>query len=523
MSKKEKPAAQSVIHVPITKILPDPDNHRNTINEDADRELAASIKLKGIVQPITVRPCTTDKRFDYFVVCGHRRLRAAKIAKLDTVPAIVRNIDANEVLEIQLIENLQREEVTPLDEAKAFETLMAKETLDVLAAKINKSKKYISDRLNLLKLNVVAQTLLAKGKLPIGHALLVSKLQPDDQRTVLDKCFGIIDFEHPEENTDDEYEVAMCENTLDELRTDIEDLFANFNRANFDPADETLYAEAGACNACQFRTTNSQLLFADITSLDKCTNVGCFKKKTSLFLKRAELELKQEVGEKLVKGEIKLYGGSNITVKGQQVGYSDLPGKGLTPVLINKTDSWKPQALGKVVYVDMKKVDKAAEEKKATSAGKAVDRTQHEAEEFNTTHLPRIKKYIEHLQSEPGAREPVLLEVIVAERLRSADISLLMLCAIYLGVDDNLVKAEDVYMFEKDLRRTGWDKMSEYRVHLIGRLRDKCSPIMLAHILLLNEILDTWDDFASDHAVDLEADDHEITLEKVFGLSNFKP
>lgn len=157
--------------VPIEKVHPNPDQPRRTFGEEDLSDLAASISQKGILQPLIVRP---DPKIagDYQIVAGERRWRAAQRAGLHEVPVIHRELDDTEVLEIAIIENIQRADLNAVEEALGFRQLMEKfgHTQEQLATVLGKSRSHIANLMRLLKLPDSVQELLRKGALSAGHA-----------------------------------------------------------------------------------------------------------------------------------------------------------------------------------------------------------------------------------------------------------------------------------------------------------------------------------------------------------------
>ncbi|MFA8441665.1 ParB/RepB/Spo0J family partition protein [Yoonia sp.] len=157
--------------VPIEQVQPNPDQPRRTFAEDALQELASSIAEKGIIQPLIVRQSPADS--DIFeIVAGERRWRAAQIAKLHEIPVLLRDYDDTEVLEIAIIENIQRADLNPVDEAAGYKQLMDRfgHTQDKLSAALGKSRSHIANLLRLLNLPKEVQTYLVSGQLTAGHA-----------------------------------------------------------------------------------------------------------------------------------------------------------------------------------------------------------------------------------------------------------------------------------------------------------------------------------------------------------------
>lgn len=157
--------------VPIEHLERNPDQPRRVFTEDELTELAESIREKGVIQPILVRPAPgKDGRWQ--IVAGERRWRASQKAALTTVPVIVRDLDDHEVLEIALIENVQREDLNPVEEARAYATLMERfgRTQEVLARVVGKSRSHVANTTRLLALPTPVLDHLQAGRLSAGHA-----------------------------------------------------------------------------------------------------------------------------------------------------------------------------------------------------------------------------------------------------------------------------------------------------------------------------------------------------------------
>ena len=170
-----------ILQIDLKKIKPNPYQPRKIFDEEKISELAASISENGVFQPIIV------KQFDdkYIIVSGERRFRACQKLKLDTIPAIVRNYDESKVAEIALIENLQRENLTAMEEASAYQTIMRELGLTQaeLGKKIGKSRSYITNVVGLLSLPEEVANLVSEGKITSGHARPLSKLK-DEKRII---------------------------------------------------------------------------------------------------------------------------------------------------------------------------------------------------------------------------------------------------------------------------------------------------------------------------------------------------
>lgn len=179
-------AYDSVSHLPIALIDPNPLQPRTVFNQDRLKELADSIQANGIIQPLVVRP----HRNRYQLVAGERRWRAARIAGLEEVPAVVQNVSDERLLEITLVENIQREDLNPIEVAHAFDRLSRELDLnhDEIARRTGKDRSTITNTLRLLKLPADVQQLVAEHRLSVGHARAILSLPTEDlQRQVAEK------------------------------------------------------------------------------------------------------------------------------------------------------------------------------------------------------------------------------------------------------------------------------------------------------------------------------------------------
>lgn len=157
--------------IPIERIHPNPDQPRRTFVSESLEELAASIGEKGVIQPLILRN-HPDKIEHFQIVAGERRWRAAQMAQLHEVPAIVRDLGDTEMLEVAIIENIQRADLNPVDEAAGYRQLMDRHghTQENMAKALGKSRSHIANALRLLNLPPDVQSLLATGQISMGHA-----------------------------------------------------------------------------------------------------------------------------------------------------------------------------------------------------------------------------------------------------------------------------------------------------------------------------------------------------------------
>jgi ParB family chromosome partitioning protein len=175
------------VEISIDKIVENIDQPRKNFNKEDILELAKSIKLHGVLQPILVKKFENDK---YQIIAGERRWRASKIANLKFIPAIVKDTVDKQNVEISLIENIQREDLNPLEEANIYKTLIEEKgyTQENLAEKIGKSRSYIANLIRLLKLPDKFKKLIFEDKLSAGHArLLLNNENPDELVKIIQK------------------------------------------------------------------------------------------------------------------------------------------------------------------------------------------------------------------------------------------------------------------------------------------------------------------------------------------------
>jgi ParB family chromosome partitioning protein len=173
---------EGVQHVAIQRVRPCPFQPRKDFSEDSIRELADSIREKGIVQPLIVR----QKENDFELIAGERRWRAAQLVGLNELPVIVREADDRTVLELALIENLQRENLNAIEEALGYSQLIEQFQLkqEEAAAKVGKSRAVVANALRLLKLAPQLQTYVRNGQLSVGHAKVILGLNGHEQQNL---------------------------------------------------------------------------------------------------------------------------------------------------------------------------------------------------------------------------------------------------------------------------------------------------------------------------------------------------
>lgn len=172
----------------ITKVEPNREQPRKNFDEDALLELSESIKQFGVIQPLLVQ----DRKTYYEIIAGERRWRAAKMAGLKEVPVIIKNYSEQEIMEISLIENIQREDLNPIEEALAYKKLLTEFNLkqDEVAERVSKSRTAVTNSMRLLKLDEKVQRMLIDDMISTGHArALLAIDNPEEQYTIAQKIF----------------------------------------------------------------------------------------------------------------------------------------------------------------------------------------------------------------------------------------------------------------------------------------------------------------------------------------------
>lgn len=171
LAEPNSPAQKDRMMIPIEQITANPDQPRRTFEPAALQELAESLRSRGVLQPLIVRPHPADHGL-FQIVAGERRWRAAQMAQLHELPVIIRDLSDNDVLEIAIIENIQRADLNAIEEAASYRQLMDRfgHTQEKLAEALNKSRSYIANLLRLLNLPDQVQQFVKDGKLSAGHA-----------------------------------------------------------------------------------------------------------------------------------------------------------------------------------------------------------------------------------------------------------------------------------------------------------------------------------------------------------------
>jgi len=272
--------ASLVPSLPIDQIAPSATNREHKDKEYLDG-LAATIKSHGVIQPITVRPWPATRPQPagvlYEIVVGEGRWLASKLAGMDSIPAYWRDLDDKHALELQLIENVKRKDISELDEAKTYRRLIDDHghTADTIAAQIKKSRAYIYARMKLLDLCPAARKYLESGQLDASRALLVARIPVADLQAKAAKTIAEGHYKGDEPLT---YRKAS-----DMLQREYMLRLAD---APFSRADADLVPCAGRCHECPKRTGNQAELYDDVKNADICTDPGCYESKKAAHIEK---------------------------------------------------------------------------------------------------------------------------------------------------------------------------------------------------------------------------------------------
>jgi len=266
--------------VPLSQLNESRTNPRRIFEDAALKELAASIRAQGVLSPLLVRPLT-DNGFE--IVFGARRYRAAQLAGQDTVPVRIKQMNDAEVIEAQLVENLIRAEIHPMEEAEGFSALLRldepKYSIEQIGAKVGKSPVFVASRLKLLDLVPTVVDVFYTNEIGVGHALLLAKLPADQQEQALSACF--------KEVYNGAQKPARILLPVRSLQFWIEsNVLLVLKDAPFDKRDAKLVPAAGSCADCPKRTGHNKLLFGDDLGRqgDRCVDPKCFQSKLSAHI-----------------------------------------------------------------------------------------------------------------------------------------------------------------------------------------------------------------------------------------------
>jgi ParB family chromosome partitioning protein len=279
----------TITYVPLTDIVVNPRNPRSTFSKTGIEELADSINSFGVLQPILVRRVLLKKAKKYEIVAGQRRFLACQSIKTKTMPCIVQDLNDAQAFEASLTENLQRIDITPMDEAICFHSLLQQRgrTIETIAAKFGKSRTHIASRVKLINLTEDFRKVFAAEFIDIRTALEIALLPSDFQEIFFNENFS--DWETSGE---------IYNRSFKETRQVIQNKFSSkLSRVTFSLTDKDLNPEAGACSECPSNTANTAFLFTDIQVDPVCLNAACMKIKNATHLMNIVQKTAQETPE----------------------------------------------------------------------------------------------------------------------------------------------------------------------------------------------------------------------------------
>lgn len=376
-----------------------PTNPRRRINQQSIESLAESIRLQGILEPLIVR-LSGNK---YEIVCGERRYRAADVAKVTEVPCLVRNLSDDQVLDIQIHENLHREDVHPMEEAYGYQVLKEKLNCDAkeLAQRVAKSEGYVLNRLKLNSLIEEAQKDIDDGHLPLSYALEIAKYIPEIQERIYSEV-----YKKQGRYEGDDYVYFPIKGLtvpwgsfIEWINTNIHHLLA---KAPFCTKATNLRDDGLACVKCPDRTGAAASLFADdqIGKKDACLVPSCFKRKAlrHIEVKRAEIADKSGIDPSEVPlvrvwahndGEHYLGNQSAAVISGSKRGVEKRPCKNLVSAIDIETDNY-----GGTLQVCLKSTGCKVHwpESKVSSAGDRVIQPSDEDPESGSLESKRARR-----------------------------------------------------------------------------------------------------------------------------------
>nr|WP_315540134.1 ParB/RepB/Spo0J family partition protein [uncultured Comamonas sp.] len=293
-------------HLPVLSIARSLTNPRKHFDPVFLQELADSIKATGVHQPILVRPLPAHRvadeqawaktenreRAQYELIAGEHRWRACQTAGLAEIPAMIRDMTDDEALEAQVIENLQRKDVSELEEAEGFQVLMQHQGInaDQMGAKIGKSRAYVYGRLKVLSLCETGRAALRAGSIDFSKALLAARIPSEKLQ------LEAIEFMTQTDWSDNTPSYRECAHHVQQ------NYMLRLDKARFTITDASLLPDAGSCSDCSKRTGANPDLFSDVDSADVCTDRICFENKTAAHTAQ-QAAAAQERGQTVIVGE----------------------------------------------------------------------------------------------------------------------------------------------------------------------------------------------------------------------------
>ncbi|MHB8947527.1 MAG: ParB/RepB/Spo0J family partition protein [Rhodoferax sp.] len=485
--------------LPLSVVVASLTNPRKSFNPAKLAELAESIKASGVHQPILVRPLPgarvgdTDRSAAYEIVAGERRYRASQLAGLASIPALVRPLGDHQVLEIQLVENLQRDDLTELEEAEGYDSLMQASGLsaEAVGGKIGKSRSYVYGRLKLLDLSSECKQALRDGQIDASRAILIARIPDTALQT---KALA--------EATRKDFAGQVCS-----VRAFNSWLLANvmlrLDRAMFHPSDSALLIGVGNCTTCPKRTGANPDLFADVQGADICTDPVCFHEKEEAH-RNSVLDTAAKRGMRLIDGDeageicsqyndfldgySPLSQERNDTADGQSASLGQLLGKDLgAPVLIE--NPWTKELIAAVPTEEAEAMLLArglvkavqAKQKPAGDIEGDIKRLQASARKA-TTKLFRDMAFKELASTVHGCSDAMALTLINPRLLRAW-----WLRQVEEMNNSDLAKMFDLTLLKPEVKTTGERQdaqTTQMRLHVQACAQGKLYKALALHLVL---------------------------------------
>ena len=274
----------TIENLKLEQIQPSALNPRKVYDEAALQELADSIKTQGLLNPITVRPVpdVVNRNCEqlYEIICGERRWRAMGLLKEKEIAVIIRELNDDEAFEVMITENLQRQDIEPLDEATAYLALQGRGlSVADMSAKFGKSERYIRDRLKLNELILIFKEALAHDRLTLCSAIMLARLDEDKQNEIAD-YHGYFHGTEPVEGWKDIEPLST-----QDIKDYLEDNFVTLDGAIFLPEDDwNKDQQPRLCSMCANNSSCQQSIWPELASKARCADGQCFKEKLSRYI-----------------------------------------------------------------------------------------------------------------------------------------------------------------------------------------------------------------------------------------------
>jgi ParB/RepB/Spo0J family partition protein len=492
-----QPAASTITVNPAGPLLqPSPFQPRKAMDHGALQDLAASIKAQGVLQPIVARKLGDGLE----IIFGHRRHAAAQLAGVDQVPVIVREMSDAEVQAAQLIENLQREGLNPMEEAEGYARLANehKLTLDQIAERVGKKRGVVHLRLSLLKLQQPVCAALANGTIDSSVAALIARVHPKLQERALKRAMD----RGPDGGT----------KSYRTIRDDLVETFTlKLSDAIFDRNSPDLLPNAGACTTCAKRSGNDPDLFADVVSGDTrygftrgkrgeqiCMDEVCFEEKKKAHLKREADKLAAKGKQLVTGGAARAAVSAHGEVKGAYVALKDVKAE------LEKVKKKAPDKVPEIITIQDPrngKLVQAVKREDAKAAGVKLESTERDGPDRSYQAIHRKQEEERERAEAKAHRESLirreLLKAVRAKYSASERSAFDLQLVVQHAIDTVGWDARAALCWIRD-----WKNLDEGKRTLAKLSRDDLAVLLLDIALAQDLHVSTW---RSERATRLEA------------------